>query len=356
MGGGLAEASVGKVDLGQITLGQDIIWEKDPYKGYKPRVMVLMIETTRENQIVNLGHKLKPWKDVTHSIVNWGDDSEEYSFTGKEGTGTASGLCHTYAKAGEYNITIKGVIQWGGYSSLTDELIEKTLKKIEIPEGKTSPLYYIDTYAFYNSAKLESIPGNLFENCSTVTNFLECFGMCSSLQSVPNGLFDHCTRARSFNRCFQSCHNLIKIPEGLFDNCINVTTFGQDGNFGCFASTGLIKIPDHLFDNCINVSAFGGCFANAKITEIPEDLFKYNINAKNFYYTFSQCPITYIPEKLFANNNKVTAFNKTFYLCKSVEGNLPALWESHPDASHTNCFTNCTLAENYDEAIAQGWA
>ena len=329
---GLAEASFGKVDLEQITLGQDIIWEKsDPYV---PGTMVLVIETTKENQVVNLGYNLGRWqgdksaaKYPTKGTIKFDDELNEVEFNGTEGTKEEdNSLVHTYAETGEHRITINGIIKWNKASTMssTHNSIQEILKSIEIPENEISPIYYIDTYAFYYYENLESIPGNLFENCTEVTNFEYCFHR-TPITKIPEGLFDKCTQAKDFSSCFYNT-KITEIPTGLFDQCPQATNFNY-----CFSAISITAIPEGLFDSCTQATNFYACFYLTQITAIPQDLF--------------------------ANNNAVTNFSSTFYNCSEVEGELPTLWESHPNATkHTKCFTNCTQATNYQEARSRGWA
>ena len=390
-GGGLAEASVGKVDLGQITLGDEIIWEKA--NPYPPGVMILTIETMQENQVVNLGYNLGRWQGSTsadikkiphYGRVNWGDGSDEYTFNGKEGIEETeeNGLVHTYIEAGEHRITIKGIVKWNKVNSNISSSnyptgIHNVLKKIEIPENEISPIYFIDEHAFYYCKLLESIPSNLFENCSGVMSFYDCFSNCTSLQSLPNGLFDHCQQARNFRLCF-SRTNITEIPQGLFKYCPLVTNFQAcflgsaitvipKGLFdycplvtnfsACFSQTNITEIPQELFDKCTQVTDFSLCFSSSNITSIPDRLFDNCTQVTTFRNCFYAVKITKIPEELFKNNNKVTNFSYTFFGNSLVEGNLPELWDTHPVVlDHKWCFRRCKNASNYRIAEILGWA
>ena len=45
-----------------------------------------------------------------------------------------------------------------------------------------------------------------------------------NLTSIPIGLFDKCTQVKSFDNCFYN-NQLTSIPIGLFDKCTQVTNF-----------------------------------------------------------------------------------------------------------------------------------
>lgn len=67
--------------------------------------------------------------------------------------------------------------------------------------------------------------------------------------------------------------------------------------------------------------------------------------------TFRECTaLAAVPEIITAPN--LTACDRTFYLCKSIAGDLPALWLTHAAAAHENCFSQCFLSlfGQYDTA------
>lgn len=61
--------------------------------------------------------------------------------------------------------------------------------------------------------------------------------------------------------------------------------------------------------------------------------------------------LTYVGEFSLPNAN---FFNTTFSGCSGITSNLPRIWETNPDASHTGTFTGCVNALNYAE-IPDDW-
>ncbi len=59
--------------------------------------------------------------------------------------------------------------------------------------------------------------------------------------------------------------------------------------------------------------------------------------------TFRQCTgLKDLPEIITAP--ALTRCDRAFYLCKSINSELPYLWLSHGNATHTDCFTRCFLS------------
>ena len=307
-------------------------------------VMELIIKTTSADQPVNLGYNLGRWEntneaynDIPHiGTVDWGDGNST-KFDGTEGieNNSNNNLYHVYSDIGEHKITISGSVKWCRMPASSDistsNSLQNLLKKIEIPESKSSPIQCVDTSAFNYCTLLETIPSNLFVNCSVVTNFSYCFYHCYLLQSIPNKLFDNCPNVTKFSYCFAYCRNFLTIPTNLFANCNAVQSFAH-----CFNNCkGLQSIPDKLFDNCPNVTDFLSCFH--KCTGIHT-----------------------IPTNLFANCKAVTRFRACFEGCSNITGMLPELWRKYPNITerlmYKDCFSYCTKANNHSDAVAAGWA
>ena len=215
------------------------------------------------------------------------------------------------------------------------------LKNIKISKGLTN----IGDSVFEGCTSLESIPENLFANCTQVTSFVETFADCTSLTDIPENLFANCTQVTSFVKTFADCTGLTDIPENLFANCTQVTSF-----VGTFADcTGLTDIPENLFANCTQVRNFA---------EIVIDSSGWRRGA------FAGCTgLTSIPENLFANCPQVADFAGTFAGCTGLTGNAIPLWERVPEGAENEyigtpngmgCYYGCTQLTNYS-SIPEYW-
>ena len=322
----------------------------------KDGTMQLHIDITASQQTVDLGYFLgfgsSTNPEVTGGTIYWGD-GEYVTFTGKE-TNTDQKFQHTYKTTGEQIVTITGKIKWGpGRTNHPSNDIRKVLTSITIPTGKESPIYDLKTDAFYSSSKLTTIPANLFEHCTEVTDFYQCFAQCTNLTQIPSGLFDKCTNATSFRSCFSWCTTkLTQIPSGLFDKCTKATNFKL-----CFAECrNLTQIPSGLFDKCTKATDFQQCFSGCtKLPEIPSGLFDKCTNATYFSTCFSGCyKLTQIPSGLFDKCTNATDFNWCFCNDESITSNVPNLWKTHSNAYHERCFEGCTNAANYEQ-IPEEW-
>lgn len=174
----------------------------------------------------------------------------------------------------------------------------------------------------------------------------------TDITNISPKIFDYCSNITDFTDCFSHCKDLTSIPQGLFDKCPNVTDF-----FACFFDcSSLTTIPIGLFDKCPNVTSFSVCFYGCKLLEsIPIALFSKNINVTNFKNCFSHCTsLTTVPQGLFDNCPNVTNFNSCFNNCSNITSAVPELWKTHPNANGTDCFSGCINAANYND-IPKSW-
>ena len=252
-------------------------------------------------------------------------------------TGTGA-LSYTFAEVGEHKVTI------------------------EFDEDVTN--FY---ECFYLCSNLTSIPDNLFANNTAVTGFTSCFNGCTRLTSIPDNLFANNTAVNSFYNCFNICTGLTSIPENLFSTNTAVTDFSN-----CFKDcSGLTSIPENLFSTNTAVTSFGNCFYGCSgLTSIPENLFATNTAVTDFYFCFFYCEglTGSIPENLFANNTAVTTFSSCFSNCTGLTGNCPVDNDGTPIynrsgegkegyaivTSYSGCFRNCSGLTDYS-SIPSSW-
>lgn len=316
-----------------------------------------------EIQVPSDGYKYTHNVARFKGVIDWGDGTKD-TYT-ELNSGYAP--THTYATAGDYIVTAKGVVDfidsksiyYGGYkypSKIITKLVRigkemgvrimsnafynQTLLSEIVPgalDGCTKVKDF--DYAFYYCNKMTTIPEGLFDKCTEVTNFNETFRNCTSLTTIPEGLFDKCTKVTTFAGTFDRCFKLAAIPEGLFDNCTEVTDFTMT-----FSETNINGIPNGLFDYCTKATEFNGTFYKCtRVTKIPTGLFDNCPEVTDFGSTFANTNITEIPQGLFDKNTKVTTFcsysgmYKTgcFNACK----NLTAI--------PTGLFDHCTEVTNF---------
>ena len=349
------------VDMGKIVISINA-GEKTAKYG-----VLLTLETTEANETV---YYTDPADNINLSNVKMYWDYDPV--TGKLGTKTHDNS-KVYSNAGEHYLVVisdndlkfpnNHALAIKSYTDISNHLIEigkyenyspilvstnngyyfyyyKKLKKINTNEiFDASITNFVN--CFGRCSSLTSIPEHLFANNTAVTRFDNCFFGCSSLTSIPEHLFDNNTEITTFSSCFSDCSSLTSIPDGLFANNAAVTTF-----YGCFAyCPSLISIPEHLFDNNTAVTTFDNCFRDcSSLTSIPEHLFDNNTAVTTFSYCFCNCSsLTSIPGSLFANNKSVTEFISCFQGCSSltsIPGNLFA--NNKSVTQFTGCFRNCS--------------
>ena len=266
----------------------------------KPAPPIVTYTTTGASQQVKLVHQ-KQYLDYAKIL----DNGEELTVTGTDA------LNYTFENPGEHQVELK----------FKDDAT--TLAS-----------------GFSGCSQLTSIPDNLFNNNTAVSNFSYTFYNCSGLTSIPENLFKYNTAVTSFSNTFQNCSGLTSIPANLFSNNTKVTYFS------------------YTFSNCSQLTG-----------SIPENLFSNNTAVTNFTNTFYNCKrLTNIPEKLFSNNTKVTSFFGTFKSCSGLTGNTPVDSDGTPIynrsgegkdgyavvTNYVNCFGNCTGLTDYS-SIPSGW-
>ena len=313
-----------------------------------PTVPVDTMRFTVKVESGNLGFCI-PFPDSGNTpatiTVSWGDGTP--AVVVPKGTTLATGdkFEYTYAEAGTYTITIGSgatadkqqipVLNFNqrGSSYNPNKLVSLETSLLNMNCSSLSK-------AFRICENLTTIPGNLFEKNTAVTNFSNCFYYCKELQSIPGGLFASNTAAINFSTCFNHCDALTTIPESLFANNTEATKFSQ-----CFADcTALTTIEARLFANNANINisyCFSGCTA---LTTISADLFANNTAIKSFNYCFYECTaLKAIPEGLFAKNAEATSFSYCFANCKGLTAIPENLFEKNTAATDfKNCFQSCS--------------
>ena len=313
-----------------------------------PTVPVDTMRFTVKVESGNLGFCI-PFPDSGNTpatiTVSWGDGTP--AVVVPKGTTLATGdkFEYTYAEAGTYTITIGSgatadkqqipVLNFnqraGSYSYNKLVSLETPLLNMNCPSLSK---------AFYSCENLTTIPGNLFEKNTAVTNFSNCFDYCRGLQSIPGNLFASNTAATNFSGCFFNCELLKEIPNELFASNTAATNFS-----GCFANCkGLTTIPGNLFEKNTAATDFSNCFYYCKeLQSIPGGLFASNTAAINFSTCFSHCDaLTTIPESLFANNTEATKFSQCFADCTALTTIEARLFANNANINISYCFYGCT--------------
>lgn len=406
----------GKISVASIDLNLSVSLELNP-ESLKPvengNIQMMLSGTDGSISVTST---------TTEYVIDWGDGEE----TSASGTGSIT-YPHTYSDPGLHQVEIKNCTEVTYANGTSKNIVAYWSIGDSKVVGLSFRMYKL-TYVglvfkndltrtsfndcFYANA-LQTIPEELFINCSEATDFSGCFDM-NKIKSIPGNLFVNCTKATIFRSCFRSCgidsipgylfsncplavdfsycfwrNNIKSIPEYLFSNCplatdfaycfqrneelsnIPATLFSHNINAlyfaGTFGYTAISTIPESLFANCSKALTFGnsstgstyndGCFYMCDITSIPERLFANCPDAMVFCGCFSSCSqLVSVPENLFKYNNKVTWFKHCFRYCDSITSNLPTLWIQYYGKSvyAENCFIMCSKAQNWND-VPKSW-
>jgi len=290
----------------------------------------------------------------THNFtVYWGDGSSDEITSSSD-----PDRIHTYATAGTYIISMRGICTHFAFNNAGDKLkLKKLLGFIDMGftilnfrgcsnltrvHSSMRVLRSLTTALsmFRVCTSLVSIPAGIFDGAANITSFEESFRNCESLTAIPTGLFDNNTAVTTFKSAFVACGELTSIPIDLFRYNTVVTSF--DATFyGCI---GLTSIPTDLFANNTLVTTFENVFFECtSLTAIPTGLFDNNTAVTRLYGVFRDCSsLTSIPTGLFDNNTAVTTFNGTFMGCTSLLSIPSGLFDNNIEVNNFySVFRDC---------------
>lgn len=234
-------------------------------------------------------------------------------------------------------------------------------------------------YAFHNCQKLTSLPTlDLSEATSSTGAFYNCdaltptqirqimhlftdklktangmFENCSNLTTIPSDLFQNATGLTNINHMFYNCGELVgPIPSNLLyplENLVYATGLFLD----CYKLTGTL---DGNFFSCNpKLQSVNGFFEDTKISgSIPENLFRNNPELNNVVSVFYGCEqlTGSIPPTLFHGLTKIKSLSHVFHNCSGLTGSIPenflhintkdGIVEDSEITTLTNLFYNCT--------------
>ena len=294
-----------------------------------PTAFVVKVDVTEDKMKNKL---VLPLDGTVEATVDWGDGTTDNV--------TAVRPEHTYAKAGEYYVTVTGkvtklgnrlsipvanqsaivrVIQWGqlGLESLEEAFSgNKGLTQVALPgEGAFAEVTTVEDM-FYNCTSLAAVPVGLLDQCAKLATAEGMFSGCSAIKEIPEGLLDHCPELTNVASIFSGCKELTVIPADLFGKCTKVTTVAS-----AFANCKKVtEIPAGLLDALTEVEDLEKVFSGTSITAVPDGLFDKLTKATDMYGTFQNCTaLRAVQADLFASQTEVTRINCLFDGCSSLE-------------------------------------
>ncbi len=361
--------------IASCTIGQEVDFEASG------REMILRVRASAGNaRTVYL-----PLYYIEECTIDWGDGKAE-RFEQYNAYGT--GLSHTYAEAGEYEVRISGrvsqirseampeaaltncilaVVQWGNLG--TEVLSMRDITSLESVAPDTQGAFgQIHTFdrTFLRCTGLTELPEGLFAGATAAVTFEATFYGCTGLTTLPDGLFEKCG-ATTFDSVFAGCTGLTSLPADLFRGCTDAYTFHATFE----ECTGLTELPEELFAHCPDVINFTAVFNRCTgLTELPEGLFaanpRANFRGETVYYPgssyieerglFSGCTgLTELPEGLFAANTQASDLSMAFLGCTGLK-HLPAgLFASNAELTDvTSTFERCTALEEVPAGLFDG--
>ncbi len=225
-----------------------------------------------------------------NATIDWGD--------GTSSTHTTGDPTHTYASAGQYQISITGQ-----YNGLRIENNTAEKDKLIAVNAWGNVGFTSFAFAFRGCSNLVSLPTGSITGADNVKSFYNGFRGCISLTTIPNGFFDYCVNVESFYVCFEDCTSLATIPTDLFKYCVNVTSF-----LGCFYYCKNFALPTSIF----NLTALQA--------KQPDMYWCFRVSSAADSHTGTVQPIW--------NYITITANNSCFQRCTALTNysSIPTLW------------------------------
>lgn len=303
--------------------------------------------------------------DDVDIFVDWGDGKTDEYFYRK--SSWADCPSHKYAEAGDYMVTISGiiprfgnftssdvqkanmaciheVIQWGNLHTkmFNSALAYSSVEKVPSTNGQPTFTAATNMSMFFEGCKnLKEIEPTLLETATSATAFGGFFsGTLLTGEEIPETFFSKCVAATAFNSLFRSCPNIKTVPEGLFRGLPKVSNISQ-----MFDSSSIESVPAGLFSGLSTVTNVASVFASCpNLKSIPyglfEDLtavtssgslFKNDPQLKdfpslkaftlvtNFSNLFEGCSFEAVPDILPAKTGLMSSIGSMFLNCKNLK-------------------------------------
>lgn len=249
----------------------------------------------------------------------------------------------------------------------------------EIPANLFSNFKSLKTLFFLMAqTKITEIPNTLFSdlpNLETIGTRNEIqigvFEGCVELRTIPSDLFVNNPRLYSIVRMFRGCAGLLSVPKDLLtqheslqyiqyvflgtniNSLPDLPSTIKDASYA-FAQTRIGEIPDDFLSGGVIERTEGMFYGCVDLTSIGRSLLNRNGLLRSTQRMFKSCiNLTYIGTGV-AWRAPLQDCSEMFADCLSYLGDVPRLWEEHPDAEGTQCFYQCFKASNYDE-IPDDW-
>ena len=184
-----------------------------------------------------------------NATIDWGD--------GTSSTHTTGSPTHTYASAGQYQISITG--QYNGLR-INYDMVQSS-KLIAVNQWGNVGFTSFER-AFWGCSNLVSLPSGGITGAENVESFYYGFRICTSLTTIPNGFFDYCVNGLDFTSCFYNCRNLA-LPTSIFN--LSALQIKKPNTSACFYVSSTANSPTGTVQpiwNYITTTSNNSCFKN----------------------------------------------------------------------------------------------
>ncbi len=269
-----------------------------------------------------------------NATIDWGDGGPTSSIT----TYNDADLAHTYASAGDHQISITGTFPNIYFNNGGDKL------KVKSVEDLGDVGWVSLSRAFRGCSNMTSFTGGTADT-SSATSMFYMFASCSSLTSLDVSSFNT-SSVTSMGGMFQDCSSLTSLDISGFDTSSVTNMFYMFYNCSFLTSLDVSGFDTSSVTNMNNM--FQSC---SSLTSL--DLSGFNTSSvTNMSYMFYNCySLTSLDVSSF-DTSSVTSMNAMFYNCSSLTSLDVSGFDTSSVTNMGAMFYNCT---NLTGLQISGW-
>ena len=256
--------------------------------------------------------------------VDWGDSSGLDTITAYD----QANVTHTYASAGEYNISINGTISGWRFNTVGDRM-----KITDVSQWGDLNLGNSKGY-FYGCSNLDVTASDSL-NLTDTTTLYQAFCGCSGLTSLDVSNWD-ISNVSSFFMAFDGCTALTSLNTTKWDTA-NVTSF----KYAFRVCSGLTTLDTSGW-NTANVDsfylAFSGCSGLTSLNTTNWD----TGNVESFRYAFYNCAGLTSLNTSGWDTRKVTTLEYAFHGCSGLTSLDVSNWDTANVTIFRYAFHGCS--------------
>ena len=269
-----------------------------------------------------------------NATIDWGDGGPTSSIT----TYNDADLAHTYASAGDHQISITGTFPNIYFNNGGDKL------KVKSVEDLGDVGWVTLNNSFYGCSNMTSFASGTADT-SSVTSMYVMFHTCSSLTSLDLSSFNT-SSVTNMSLMFYGCSSLTSLDLSSFD-----TSSVPSMSYMFYNCSSLTSLDVSSFDTS-SVTSMNGMFYNcSSLTSLDVSGFD-TTSATSMGYMFRSCSSLTSLDLSSFDTSSVTNMSNMFRSCTSLTSLDVSGFDTSSVTDMSNMFYNCTNLTNLE---ISGW-